>query len=299
MAWSIQPYVGQSDQFLEHPFDVSNEEPQINSREQTIIDALEKALKEVVPQIGGFLSVSCYGSLAQIPSPGDTVALYVTYVADPAATGGIPAPAPAVSEEGMTTNQALAEQAQETATSQQTPGEQEGLDVSPVPSPEASQLPPEQPVAPSSGEDAQLVSEEDRLRQEAEQATQLAAQPPVPPAAPPVVTQQPAGQTQSLETGAGIGPDDAQARLAAQLAENPVQPKPLYWPDQGLTIDASMWPTADVLAANGAVLYNYAADQPGGTPTGNFPGWHVYEGQTQPAPGSPAAVAAAAGAPTA
>lgn len=118
MSWSLQPYTGQADGVVEHEFAIVEGETDhvINSREQAVIDGVKDALRQVVPTIGGYLSVSAYGSTSAIPTPGDTVAVYISYVGDPAAAS-VPDNAPIPSGEvgTMSTQDALAEQAAESA----------------------------------------------------------------------------------------------------------------------------------------------------------------------------------------
>lgn len=436
MSWSIDPFVGRSDDLGDYDFTAvaGSATHEINDRENEIIEAVKDGIEGIVEATGGHLSISAYGSQSQIPSPGDTTVIYITYVPDPSQSGGVAAsPASGSAEATMTTQEALNQQAAESQENDGVAGPSEGLlvgdqvqgdipaveaeetvavidpaDLStpsqgtpttePAPSVPPQLAVPEQPIAPvdpsaiptptdgapvdvpATGEIAAPIAPVDpTLPAPSLTPDQLAAQSPsaptntsdgstpspadlsavpvapdsmsgssgspvvVPsadsPSAPPadipatpsadpsavapvvppsplmttpdgspadaqgagvdpapVITQQPAAQVRSLETGAGAGPDDASARVAAQVAENPVDPKPLYWADAGTQIDASERPQANVLAANGALLYNYASDQPGGAPTGAPDGspWHVYEGATQPAPGTPEAAVAAA-----
>lgn len=411
MSWTLEPFIGDAGNLDDHEFDVVVGETavSINDREQEIIDAVKAGIDLIALATGGHISISAYGSQAQIPSPGDTTVLYITYVPDPSSGASIVAQEPSVvgdGGDGMSTQQALNEQEAEASQTSE-PGDQEGLSVGPTPAissepvepdggesiaepvavidpadpstpsqgqpdvpvtpsvppqlavpptappvddlvdPNAGTLgavprvdptvpipssPPPDPVIPPSAPTAPvadtpatpsadptavdpLVPLSDAAAPPVVTPDPAAASVPAPidtspqapapvaqPAPAPQVIQQSAGQEQSLETGAGVGPDEAANRVAAQIAENPVEPTPLYWVDPGTTIDATKYPQADVLAANGALLYNYVSDQPGGSPTGAPDGgpWHVYEGATQPAPGTPAATIAAAqqGAPT-
>lgn len=390
MSWSVEPFIGDAGNLTDHEFTVvtGDSAHEINERENAIIEKVKDGIEGIAEATGGFLSISAYGSHSQIPSPGDTTVIYISYLPNPqAATAASEAQVAGDGGDTMTTQEALNVQAAEAAETHD-PGDQEGLAVgdapevptepiapgagvveqapvetvavadpsdpsipppaTPVGDPPPPAVPPElqvppvdptvpAPSAPASTPDGSTPSPVDPSAAQTppdltsgasgSPAAPPASDPSVPPVdtspppsgdpsavappadpsipavpeAAPVVTQQAAGQVTSLETGAGIGPDEAAARVAAQLAENPVAPKPLYWVDAGVAIDAALWPTANVLAANGAVLYNYAQDQPGGAPTGAPDGgpWHVYEGATQPAPGTPEAAVAAAQAPAA
>lgn len=449
MSWSIEPFVGNTEDLTDHDFvvETGSTAHEINDREHQIIEVVKDGIEAIAEATGGHLSISAFGSHAQIPSPGDTTVIYISYVPDPSQAGsGVISSGDVVAGSSgatMTTQEALNTQAEEARQNDDQVGPSEGLQVgnqvqadldqpvidetvavidpaspetpsqgtptsdpgpsvppqlavpeqpAPVappiePAPAADgqsvetplapvdpvasappvdpgtpavpvgdpPLPPVDPTVPApdsappstidtstpSPEAPPVVPAEPDLTNglsgssDAPPSSDSPSAPPAdippspsadpavaadptapatPPAtapdpgatlpvdiaapvspvdAPPVIVEQAAGQMQSLETGAGMGPDDAAARVAAQIAENPVDPKPLYWVDQGVAVDPAFWTPAPVLAANGALLYNFLNDTPGGEPTGAPEGssWHVYVGATQPAPGTPEAAA--------
>lgn len=117
MAWSLRPYVGAAESIEEHEFEVQSQiegevEHELNEREASVIDKAEEVVRELVAVLGGNASVSVYGSHAQVPSPGDTLAIYITEVpqgttaAQPAAEA---AAAALASAPPLTTTEALTE----------------------------------------------------------------------------------------------------------------------------------------------------------------------------------------------
>ena len=94
MSWSLSTFLGDAEKVVEHDFTALIDKINLPEREQKVIAIVEDAIKAIVAEFGGHVSVSAYGHTSPLPTPGDSAAINVHYVPKPDAPTLTPEDAP-------------------------------------------------------------------------------------------------------------------------------------------------------------------------------------------------------------